>query len=358
MQPISETLLTELAFETATAIGSREDEAREVARHLVGANLAGHDSHGVGMLPDYVRMAGDGLLRPNLELQTIVDLPALLILDAGRGFGQWMGRKSMALGIERARTTGACTVGLRNAAHIGRIGTYAEQCALAGMVSIHFVNVADHNPVVAPYGGSDGRLITNPIAIGLPGHEGPSCVLDMATSTIAFGKARVARNKGSAVGDGTLIDELGQPTTDPTALIDEKKGALTAFGLHKGSGLAIMCEMLGGALTGGQTIQPGHQRMGGTMNSMLSIIIDANAITGRNSLIDEVEAIKAYIKDSPPAPGNTEVLTPGEPENRVREIRKAQGIPIDAKSLDDILGAALAAGVRPDMVARVRQAVA
>lgn len=350
--------LLELTFATAKAIGSHEDEAGEVARHLVGANLAGHDSHGVGMLPDYVRLAEEGLLTPNHDLETVVDLPALLVLDAKRGFGQWMGHLAMRRGIERARQSGSCTVGLRNASHIGRIGTYAEQCAAAGMVSIHFVNVADHEPTVAPFGGSDARLITNPIAVGLPGRDGPTCILDMATSTIALGKARVARNKGVSVPEGCIIDEAGRETTDPTPLVDEKKGALKAFGLHKGSGLAVMCEMLGGALTGGITIQPGQKRRGGIVNSMLSMIVDADAIDGRSAFIAEIEAIRDYVKASPAAPGVEEVLTPGEPENRHRAERLADGIPLDPKSLGDILSAAERIGAASDAIARVRNRMA
>lgn len=355
MKALPHDLLTELAYETARALGSHEDEAREVARHLVGANLAGHDSHGVGMLPDYVEIAAQGLLVPNVELEAVVDLPALTVLDAKRGFGQWMGHCAMIRGIKQAKANGSCVIGLRNASHIGRIGTYAEQCASAGMISIHFVNVASHEPAVAPFGGREPRFITNPIAIGLPGGHGPACVLDMATSVIALGKARVARNKGIAVPDGSIIDEQGHPTVDPTALVDEKKGALLAFGLHKGSGLAVMCEMLGGAFTGGKTIHPGHVRDGGIINSMLSVVIDADAVTGQTAFVDEIEAIKTYVKSSAPVPGGISVMTPGEPENRARAERLANGIPLDPKSLKDILSAASAAGVKEGLIERVRQ---
>ena len=197
------------------------------------------------------------------------------MLDARRGFGQAMAKEAMRRGIARAQEFGSVTVALRNSSHIGRIGHWAEQCAAAGMVSVHFVNVADHAPLQAPYGCSDARLGTNPFAAGVPGTGGdPLLLLDMATSAIAFGKARVARNKGVPVPEGALIDGQGRPTTDPTTYVDTKAGALLAFGAHKGSGLAILCEVLGAALTGGATIAPHHERRDGILNSMLSFILD------------------------------------------------------------------------------------
>jgi len=354
MKPIAFSLLSELAEATARALGCHEEEAREVGAHLVAANLAGHDSHGIGMLPTYVELAEAGLLVANRRPETVVDLPALLVLDADRGFGQWMRRLAMIAGIERAKKVGACTVALRNSAHIGRIGTYAEQCAAAGMVSIHFVNVAGHDPIVAPFGGTDGRFITNPFAVGVPGRGGPAIVLDMATSKIAFGKARLARNRGVPVADGCILDETGRPTTDPVALVDQHIGSLVAFGEHKGSGLAILCEVLGGALTGGRTSQPAHRRDGSVINSMLTTIIDVSSMADIDRFVDEVEAVCRHIKASPPAAGVAEVLLPGEPEMQAREVRLRDGIPLDAKSLDDILAAARLAGVDEGLIARVR----
>ena len=169
MPTIPSARLFDLVTLTARAMGSSEAEARDVAEHLVAANLAGHDSHGVGMLPDYVRMLHAGLLVPNQTLELVADRGGVLVLDARRGFGQAMAKEAMRRGIERARQQGSVAVALRNSAHIGRIGHWAEQCAAAGMVSVHFVNVGDHGPLQAPYGCSDARLGTNPFAAGVPG---------------------------------------------------------------------------------------------------------------------------------------------------------------------------------------------
>ena len=338
--------LLDLVVLTARAMGSSPDEAQDVAEHLVAANLAGHDSHGVGMLPDYVRLLHEGLLVPNQTFDTVVDRGAVLVLDARRGFGQAMAKQTMRRGIARAREFGSVTVALRNSSHIGRIGHWAEQCAAAGMVSVHFVNVADHSPLQAPFGCSDARLGTNPMAIGVPGSgDDPLLVLDMATSAIAFGKARVARNKGVPVPEGVLIDEHGRPTTDPTTYVDTRQGALLAFGAHKGSGMAILSEVLGAAVAGGTTIAPHHQRQDGILNSMLSFILDVSAVGDRAHIARETAAVGDWVKASPPAPGFTEVLLPGEPERRAKQQRQAEGVPIDDKSLGDILDAGRSLGL-------------
>jgi uncharacterized oxidoreductase len=351
MRQIKADRLRELALLIVRGTGSSDGEAAAVADHLVRCNLCGHDSHGIGMLPDYVRMANAGLLVPNQTLRTVSDSGAVLVLDAGRGYGQSMAGEAMRRGIERARQLGAAIVALRNSSHVGRIGHWAEQCAAAGMASIHFVNVADHAAYQAPFGCSDARLGTNPFCAALPGPDGPAVLLDMATSAIAFGKARVARNKGVPVPEGTLIDAAGRPTTDPTDYVDGKGGALVAFGLHKGSGLAILCELLGAALTGGMTIQPEHPRQGGIVNSMLSIIIDPRAVGSAESIAGEVEAVKAWVKASPPAPGFAEVLLPGEPERRAFAQRSAEGIPLDERSLSDIVAAGVGLGLDRGLLA-------
>ncbi|MCB1885226.1 MAG: malate/lactate/ureidoglycolate dehydrogenase [Geminicoccaceae bacterium] len=343
MRRIPAEALEAMARATLKALGSNDDEADAVAAHLVGANLAGHDSHGVGMLPDYVRLVRDGLAVPNQELAVLADLPGLVHCDAKRGLGQRMARDALHLGAARAREAGACVVALKNSSHVGRIGHYVEALAAEGFASVHFVNVADHRALQAPYACGDARLGTNPFAAGLPA-EGAPVVLDMATSAIAYGKARVARNRGDAVPEGALIDAAGRPTRDPVPLVDLQEGAIRAFGGHKGSGLAIVCELLGAALTGGLTLQPDHPRQGGIVNSMLSVVIRAAALGDPAALGHEAAAVRSWIKASPPAAGFDEVLVPGEPEARVRAERRRDGVPLDPKSLADILDAARDAG--------------
>lgn len=316
--------------EVCGALGSSDTEAALVADQLVGANLAGHDSHGVGMLPTYVQLVGAGLLIVNEHATIVRDGGSVTILDGNAGFGQVMGKEAMDLALERASENGAAVVGLRNSSHIGRIGHWAEQCAAEGFASIHLVNVAGHAPYVAPHGGGDGRFATNPICIALPGRDGkPAAMVDMATSQIALGKVRVAHNSGYEVPEGTLIDAEGHPTTDPAKMYTSPRGgSLTTAGGHKGSGLAIMCELLGAALIGGETVQPGNKWNGRAINNMLSIVIDVEAAHDRGAVLDEAEAYLNFVSSSPVREGSDAVLMPGQPEQMARAAR-AGGFEVD-----------------------------
>src|SRR5271170_8139837 len=294
----------------ARRMGSDEGETKEVADHLLRANLTGHDSHGVGMLPAYVRLLQDGLLVPNQTPHTVLDAGALLVIDARRGFGQRMAADAVRCAIARARELGACVLALRNASHVGRIGTYAELAARAGCAFTAFVNVADGRDIQAPWACAEPRLGTNPFCAAVPGLDGPALMLDMATTTIAAGKARVAYNKGIPVPDDCLIDAAGQPTNDPTGLMRDRAGAMLSFGRHKGSGLAVMCEIMAGAIGGGQRVdQPAR---GGILNSMLATVIDISRLGDPAATMESVEATKAHIRTSRAAPGFDEVLLPGE----------------------------------------------
>jgi uncharacterized oxidoreductase len=324
-------------------MGSCAEETDEVADHLVRANLAGHDSHGIGMLPAYIRLLQDGLLVPNQTPQTVLDAGALLVIDARRGFGQRMAADAVRCAIARARELGACVLALRNASHVGRIGTYAELAARAGCAFTAFVNVADGRDIQAPWACAEPRLGTNPFCAAVPGLDGPALMLDMATTTIAAGKARVAYNKGIPVPDDCLIDAAGQPTNDPTGLMRDRAGAMLSFGRHKGSGLAVMCEIMAGAIGGGQRVdQPAR---GGILNSMLATVIDISRLGDPAATMESVEATKAHIRTSRAAPGFDEVLLPGEPERRAAQERTETGISVDATTWHDIRAAAARLGI-------------
>ncbi len=241
--------------------GSNAGEANLVADHLVEANLKGHDSHGIGMIPTYVRHLRAGFVVPNTPAKVIKDDGPILMFDGNRGYGRAVAGEMMSAAIARCRQTGVTVATLANAHHIGRVGVYGELATAAGLVSLHFVNVADHRALVAPFRGSDARFSTNPVCIGLPPTERqPAVLLDMATSAVAMGKVRVAKNEGEPAPEGTLIDSKGQPTRDPNVMYDEPPGAMLPFGGHKGYALAVVAELLAGALSGGPTIQPGNAR--------------------------------------------------------------------------------------------------
>ena len=344
----AQTLQTHVAS-ILRAAGSSQAEADLVAANLVLANLSGHDSHGVGMLPRYVEAVLEGGLKPNTHAQVTLDIGTMLALDGQRGYGQVVGEQAMQLGIQRAQQHGSCIMTLANAHHLGRIGQFAEMAVAQGLVALHFVNVLAR-PIVAPWGGADGRFGTNPCCIGVPLAGRAPFVLDFATSRVAQGKMRVAHNQGVQVEPGTLIDEHGRPTTDPGVVVVPQSnglfGALLAFGEHKGYGMAVACELLGGALTGGGTwhrdTDPAARAI---FNGMLTILIDPARLGTQASFEAEAKAFVGWLQAGPVAPGFDAVHLAGDPERSKRVQRQAQGIAVDVQTWQEIVAAGRKVGV-------------
>ena len=326
--------------------GSSEAEVAAVADNLVDANLAGHDSHGIGMLPRYAGAYVEGDLTPNAHAKTLLDSGALIRLDGGAGFGQVIGAEATALGIERAQVHGVAVVALGNAHHLGRIGAWAEQAAAAGLVSLHFVNVVAR-PIVAPHGGARAGFGTNPFTAGvpLPGRE--PLILDFATSRIAQGKTRVAHNKGEPVPEACLIDDAGRATIDPRWTVVPPWGAILPFGEHKGYGLAVVCELLGGALAAGRIGSGDDGSRKRVLNGMLSVFIDPAALGGPAPFDAAARAFVDSVLAVPPREGFDRVRIAGEPERETRARRLAGGVPVDVTTWREILDAARSLGVDP-----------
>lgn len=319
--------LTALISEMVRLGGSHEDECRIVSEHLVGANLSGHDSHGVGIFQAYVNNLQRGLLVPNVSAKRYLDEGVFLQYDGQKGYGQSVAAEVTEHAITRARAIGICVATLKNSHHIGRVGTYAEMIAAAGFVSIHFTNVTDHHTMVAPFRGAESRFGTNPITMAMPtSNPEEPIILDMATSVVAMGKIRVANDSGKTVPEEWLIDSEGQPSSDPGVMFNDPLGALQPFGEHKGYALCLMAELMSGALSGGGTIQPGNERLDGIINTMTMIIMDPHRLGDANSITREVDAMVDYTKSARPADPEKPVLVPGDPERIARKERGANGI--------------------------------
>ncbi|MFK7854734.1 MAG: malate/lactate/ureidoglycolate dehydrogenase [Granulosicoccus sp.] len=325
--------------------GCDDNEADIVASHLLDANLAGHDSHGIGMLPLYGEQVRDANLVPNQTPLLHPATGAISIVDAKRGFGHHMA----LLGLDHAMKTipehKVAILGLRNSGHVSRVGTYSEYCAARGYVSIHMVNVVGHAPLVAPFGARESGFSTNPISMAMPVDGKAKPLLDIATSTVAFGKVRVASNKGEEMKPGCLVDAQGLPTNDPGPMAADRIGALCAFGEHKGSGLGIFVELLAGALVSDSTVATMEHLPHGVINNMFSIIIDPNAFDDESQVARRTLDFYDYIKNKPPAANIDEVLLPGEPEINSREQRNEMGIPIDDETIRQIIEIAAAFSV-------------
>ncbi len=334
------------------ASGCDTGEAGRIAHHLLGANLAGHDSHGVVRVPRYVEWQQQGHVVAGRSVQIVTDGGAFALLDGQWGFGQTVAPQAAALGIDRALAHGAAIIGLRNAGHIGRVGAYAEQAIEAGLISIHFVNVAG-SVLVAPFGGTERRFSTAPFSVGVP--TDPPVVLDFATSRVAEGKVLVASNGGKALPADALIEPDGTLSGDPHTLYgpydkigprspSNGLGAIRAFGEHKGSGLAFMCELLAGALTGGGCSGPVAER-GRIANGMLSIYLSPRHFGDEAAFKAAAQDYVAWVKSCRPAEPGGEVLAPGEAEARLRAERLAKGVPLQPDTWESILQCAGRLGV-------------
>jgi len=350
--------LQDFITEIFTATACSEAEAARIAANLVEANLTGHDSHGVIRTERYVGWLEAGVQLPDQQLTVVTESPSLAVVDGNYGMGQTVGPLAAEKGIEMAKANGVAVVALRNAGHLGRIGAYAELAADAGVASIHLVNVVA-GLLVAPFGGRERRMGTNPVCIGTPIEGADHVILDFATSVVAEGKAYVALKGGKPVPFGSLISGDGKLTDDPSVLYGEPTddgvrtaaggpGALRAMGDHKGSGLALMCELIGGALTGAGTAGPGRQRF---CNGMLSVYLAIDAVDTDHVYASLAREYIDYVVSTEPADGVDEVLTPGEPERRRRADRLANGIEIPDDAWASIVDGARQAGLAVERIA-------
>jgi uncharacterized oxidoreductase len=351
----ADTLRTYIA-DIFRAAGCDAGEAGRIGLHLVSANLAGHDSHGVIRVPRYVQWLDMGRVRAGQQPTVLAESATHAVLDGNLGFGQTIGPIAVDLGIAKARAAGLAVVTLRNSGHVGRIGDWAERAAAAGLVSIHFVNVG-MGEVVAPFGGTERRFGTNPFCIGVPQPDGaPPLLLDFATSLVAEGKVMVASNGGKPIPPDSLIGPDGAMSGDPSVLYGpldgtgvrdpgNGAGALRAFGDHKGSAIAFMCEILAGCLAGSPTAGPvpGGKR-GGIVNGMVSIYLYPGHFGGAGfaaSARDYAEHVRA----SRPAQPGGEVLVPGDAEARTRAARLRDGVPLQPETWAAIIATAAKFGL-------------
>ena len=335
------------------AAGCHDEEAQRIARYLVEANLTGHDSHGVIRVPRYVNWLKSGRVVPNQTIQVVTDSDVLAVIDGRYGFGQSVGEQAVRHGIDKARAKGVSIIALRNSGHLGRIGDWAELAAAHDLISVHFVNTTGLGMLVAPFGGVERRYSTNPFAVGVPVKGKWPLILDFATSIVAEGKILVAVNGGKPLPDGALIDGDGRPTNDPEAIygkltstqpLDSRSGAgaIRAMGEHKGSGLSFMCEMLAGALTGGGCARKNESQL---VNGMLSIFMAIDRFDSGDYFTAEIDRYVAFVKSARAIEAGGEVLLPGEPEQRNRDLRGKTGLPLTAATWDSIVATATELGV-------------
>ena len=334
MPTLSHDHLHAVAFEVFKAVGAPEDEARTVADHLVAANLAGHDSHGIIQVPIYVDRIRKGHIVPGAPFELVKETTSAIVIDGHWGFGFVVSEKAMRLLIEKARLNGVAAGTIAHQSHIGRLTDYALMATREGMVGLMTADSGGAAKLVAPFGGREPRLGTNPICIAMPSDlEGP-VFIDIATSGVAGNKLLVAASRGQKVEEGLILDKEGNPTTDPDDYY--QGGVMLPLGGpqgHKGYGLSFMVEVLTGLLTGlGFGMDPTGRHNDGVFMAAFNVV----AFRSLDDFKRDVAEFARYVKTSAPAKGFTEVFYPGELEWRSEQQKRKEGIFVEDATWDKI----------------------
>jgi uncharacterized oxidoreductase len=339
--------LERLVRDVFTGWGAPADDATWVATLLVRANLRGHDSHGVIRVPHYVHSLKAGDTNPKPQITVEDETPVMARIDGDLGFGQVVARRGITLAIDKAKGHGLSAVTLRRTNHVGRLADYAEMAAAEGLIGLVWVN-APMALNVAPWGGAARRLGTNPHAIAVPGpNRGVAMSLDFATSVWAEGKLKVKFARGEQVPPGIMLNAAGAPSTDPREYYADPVGSLLTMGAHKGYGLSLAVEVLAGVLSGTGAARPDR---GPVQNGALMMCVDVKRFIPLADFHAEVKRFVEFTRSAPLATGATEILIPGEPEERTARERRLHGVPVEDETWRQLRDCAVEVGVTPPSV--------
>jgi uncharacterized oxidoreductase len=318
--------LQQVTHDILRGADSPEPEAALVAERLLKSNLTGHDSHGIIRIPRYMDWVRDGTIKPGQRADFLRDNGSTAVVTGNRGYGQVMATEAMKVAVQRAREHMVAAIGVTDLTHIGRLADYAVMASEAGMIGMVFTSTGGFSKLVAPFGGAERRMSTNPMAVAFPSDRPQPVVFDFASSAYAEGKFRVFSEAGVPTPPHILLDKEGRPSTDPNDLY--AGGAILPLGGdqgYKGYLLNFMMEVLGGLLTGGGFV--GKEDSPPFNNCSLMIVLNVSAFRELPAFKSELEQLIGYLKASRPAPGG-EVLYPGEKEARQEAERRAKGVPL------------------------------
>ena len=316
--------LTFIAAELLKGVGASEEEAEIISRHSIGANLAGHDSHGIIQIPTYIDRAKRGHIVPGAPFEIVRDTPTTTVVDGHWGFGYVVSERLMNMTIEKAKTSGVAAATVFRQSHVGRVADYPIMAAESGLIGLMTADSGRSSKSVVPFGGREPRLGTNPICIAMPSNLEATMFIDMATSAVAAGKLGVAVARGYDIPEGWILDKDGNQTTNPNDL--RSGGAILPLGGpegHKGYGLSVMVEILSGILTG---LGFGHDPSGRHNDGCFMAAFDVGSFRDAEEFKAEVTEFAHYLKSSPPAAGFDEVFYPGELEYKQEQQLLAEGI--------------------------------
>jgi LDH2 family malate/lactate/ureidoglycolate dehydrogenase len=325
--------LSDFCLNVLRCIGVREDNAKTIAESLISANLRGVDSHGVARLPAYVERVIKGLIDLQGPIEVVREYGATALVDAHNNFGQIAAMRAVHLVAEKARKFGVASVGVRNSNHFGTAAHYALKLTEQKLIGIILSNGP---PAIAPWGGKTPMLGTNPTCIGFPADKNDSIILDMAISTVARGKIRLAALKREKIPEGWAFDEEGNPTSDPVAAL---RGSLAPIGGPKGYGLALSLDVLCGLVTGSSFLRDVKALDDFSGFSGTGFFLEAINIESFISYQEYLENITEYIKKvkgCPKRTGVNEIFLLGEIESREAERRRKLGIPLGQEVLHEL----------------------
>ena len=338
-----------IAFSDALLVelGVPPSDAAEVSHCLVGANLKGFDSHGIVRLPVYAGRLKAGAVKARPKLQVMQSSGSIMIVDGDNGLGPVTGAYAMGQVVARAKEWGIGFATVKRSNHFGAAGYYVEKAVKEGCIGFAASNAP---PNMAPWGGSQRFLGTNPFAIGIPIKGGEPLLIDMATSVVARGKIILAEQQGESIPKYWAVDPNGYPTTDPAQAL---LGAVLPFGGPKGAALSLAIDILCGVLSGAA-----YGRHLNTLEDLTSrqnlghcfMAIDARRFMDENLFSQRVTDLIQQLKSTPLAPGFDEILAPGELEQRSEQRLKSEGITLthdvigDLKALGDSVGVNLPTG--------------
>jgi len=319
--------------------GVPKEDAENIADHLILANLRGVDSHGIIRVPYYVEGIRQGLVQPSSEVRVVEESSNIALLDGGNGLGIPIATRATNLAIDKAKLTGVGVVGVRNLGHVGMLAYYLKRAIKHGFIGFACVNAP---AVMIPWGGRENIFGTNPMCLGFPIDEENSIILDMATSGIARFKIMVAARRGKKIPEGVALDKQGKPTTDAKEALD---GYLLPFGGYKGYGLVLAIEILTSALLG--ALQSKYIEVHpSTQGGFFITVIDIGRFRDYEEYKKDILHLISNLKSCPPMDGFTEVLLPGEIEEREAEKRRKEGIPIEEATWRELVKLAKELGVQ------------
>jgi uncharacterized oxidoreductase len=347
MPRVHATDLERLGFEFFTHVGVPEADAQLVSEHMVDAGLLGHDTHSVLRFPQYTNMVREGKVKAGAPLEILQEKDGVLQVSGGWNYGPVTATRAVELAIEKAQTRALVAMTIKDCNHVARLGRFVDIVARQGnLIAILCANGHGSDLAVAPYGGRERRLPTNPLAVGIPTKRDWPIVLDMTTSMTSGGALRDYRNKGLPVPEGSIIDAEGRPSTNVEDFYGPPVGAMLPLGFplvgHKGFGLSLVIDILAGGLSGGGMSQENPPETG---NALFLTVFDISAFRDLADFHDDVDKFIDWLKSSPPMEGFEEVMLPGEKSYKTYQARRKNGLDVDDTAWEQITALAGELGI-------------